>query len=220
MKGDFTRDTFDASNHFTRVLMQQGRAQLDADLNEQTAILLHYLQTLAVDLGGRYWGPDGEDLGFEISSIENDSGNFTIGRGHYYVDGLLVENENPLKYRDQNSFAAMPLPEFEKSYYVYLDVWERHLTYVQDDRIRETALGMGGPDTCTRAQVVWQVRLDEVPTDGRSNCEGTEYWINSKTMTSQVTVKARLQSEHSDTNACIIPPDSHYRGAENSAISN
>ena len=48
MKGDFTRDTFDASNHFTRVLMQQGRVQLDADWNEQTAILLHYLQSLAL----------------------------------------------------------------------------------------------------------------------------------------------------------------------------
>ena len=40
MKGDFTRDTFDAAKHFSRVLMQQGQVQLDADWNEQTSILL------------------------------------------------------------------------------------------------------------------------------------------------------------------------------------
>ena len=31
MKGDFTRNTFDPRKHFARVLMQQGRVQLDAD---------------------------------------------------------------------------------------------------------------------------------------------------------------------------------------------
>ena len=53
MNGDLSRVTFDKINHYTRVVMQQGRVQLDADFNEQTAILLHYLQTLAADLIGR-----------------------------------------------------------------------------------------------------------------------------------------------------------------------
>ena len=52
MKGDFSRNTFDPRKHFTRVLMQQGRVQLDADWNEQAAILLHYVRTLAADLIG------------------------------------------------------------------------------------------------------------------------------------------------------------------------
>jgi hypothetical protein len=33
MKGDFTRNTFVPSKSFSRVLMQQGRVQLDADWN-------------------------------------------------------------------------------------------------------------------------------------------------------------------------------------------
>jgi hypothetical protein len=45
MKGDFSRDSFDPVKHFSRVLQQQGRVQLDADWNEQAAILLHYLRT-------------------------------------------------------------------------------------------------------------------------------------------------------------------------------
>jgi hypothetical protein len=35
VKGDFSRDTFDAAKHYTAVLMQQSRVQLDADWNEQ-----------------------------------------------------------------------------------------------------------------------------------------------------------------------------------------
>ena len=41
MRGDFTRDSFDRRHHYTRVLMQQGRVQLDADWNEQSAIAQH-----------------------------------------------------------------------------------------------------------------------------------------------------------------------------------
>ena len=53
MKGDFTRWTFDPQKRFSQVLMQQGRVQLDADWNEQTSILLHYLRTLAAHIIGR-----------------------------------------------------------------------------------------------------------------------------------------------------------------------
>jgi len=51
--------------HYSRVLMQQGRVQLDADWNEQTEILLHYLRTLACDIIGPHAGPLGA-LGFDI----------------------------------------------------------------------------------------------------------------------------------------------------------
>ena len=72
MKGDFTRDTFDPHNHFSRVLMQQGRVQLDADSNEQTAILLHYMRTLAKDILGPHAGP-ADGMGFKIIT-ENPPG--------------------------------------------------------------------------------------------------------------------------------------------------
>src|SRR5260370_31162290 len=70
-RGDFTRDTFYAFKHFSRVLMQQGRVHLDADWNEQTSILLRYLQALAADLIGPHGGPmdpDGTFSSFRISS--------------------------------------------------------------------------------------------------------------------------------------------------------
>src|SRR5690349_1470414 len=90
MKGDFTRDTFDARKHYTRVLMQQGRVQLDADWNEQISSLLHYMRALAADLIGPYGGPE-KDLGFRLSTNPDLSNDFFIGAGHYYVDGILCE---------------------------------------------------------------------------------------------------------------------------------
>src|SRR6185437_14504975 len=83
MKGDFTRDTFDAAKHYSRVLMQQGRVTLDADANEQTAILLHYMRTLAADLIGPYAAPVAA-AGFGLTYDAN-AGDLIIGAGRYYV---------------------------------------------------------------------------------------------------------------------------------------
>ena len=182
MNGDFTRDTFDAAKHFSRVLMQQGRVQLDADWNEQTSILLRYLRILAADILGPYAGP-ADAMGFDlitkgpnanarIDAIEPDptradalkkrvtDGDVVIGTGRYYVHGVLVENLRAITYTEQPGYPFSEETTLDnlqnKALFAYLDVWERHITYVQDDRIREVALG--GPDTCTRAQVVWQLK--------------------------------------------------------------
>lgn len=69
MKGDFTRETYDPAKHYRRVLMQQGRVQLDADWNEQTEIVLHYLRVLTRDVIGPDAGP-ADDCGFEIVTEE------------------------------------------------------------------------------------------------------------------------------------------------------
>src|SRR6476620_9486704 len=94
MKGDYSNDTFDPAKHFTRVLMQQGRVQLDSDWNEQAAILLHYLQNLARDLIGPHGGPK-VSPGLEIGVIDKDEKieDLSIGTGRYYVDGILSEIE-------------------------------------------------------------------------------------------------------------------------------
>jgi len=168
MKGDFTRNTFDAKNLFSRVLMQQGRVTLDADFNEQVDILLYYLQNLARDLIGPYAAPS-EDAGFRIGA---DQDGISISAGRYYVDGILVENRKPCLYSDQPYYRVPEddglLKISEKKdpdqlYWLYLDVWERLITAIESDGIREKALG--GPDTCTRTQYVWQVKALAVEPD-------------------------------------------------------
>jgi Family of unknown function (DUF6519) len=45
---------------------------------------------------------------------------------------------------------------------VYLDVWQRHLTWLDDADMREVALG--GADTTTRVKTVWQVKVKPILT--------------------------------------------------------
>src|SRR5258705_2200114 len=125
MKGDFTRDTFHRAKHFSRVLMQQGRVTLDADFNEQAAILLRYLRMLARDIIGPYAGPV-EDTGFMLSYNKGD-GRLEIGAGRYYVDGILVENEHQCSYDAQPNYPVPPDDRLLKRretnvFWVYLDV--------------------------------------------------------------------------------------------------
>jgi hypothetical protein len=232
MKGDFTRNTFDPAKQFTRVLMQQGRVQLDADWNEQGAILLHYIQAFAADLIGPYAGPQA-NLGFGISLVTSDDGTITdlqIGNGRYYVDGRLCENPIPATYFEQANYP------FDKTkdrlpglpFLVYLDVWERLITAVEDDTIREVALGEA--DTAVRAQVVWQVKVTSETADGTDIPDNPEEggwrawveqqweggWQNQWQPRNRGQLKARAKDAGARSDeACITPPDARYRGAEN-----
>lgn len=79
MKGDFSRDTFHAHNHYSRVLMQQGRVQLDADWNEQAAIHAHRAMVTMADLVGPFGVPQ-EQPGF---AIMQRGGLMFDGQGQY-----------------------------------------------------------------------------------------------------------------------------------------
>lgn len=297
-RGDFTRDTFHPAKHFSRVLIQQGRVQLDADFNEQTAILLHYLQTLAADLIGPHGGPAVEgtdaakDFRVELEAALTAEGDFLIGEGHYYVDGILCELDSPavsftvsttsakdiilqntgvkeLPFENEHyveifdvaakfpsairkiansgksgNNTVLTLDEAPPSYQipkvrhvctyktqpdypvpnastsqnpgeflVYLDVWERHLTYVEDPNCREVALG--GADTATRAKIVWQVKtstaVSKTWTDGDWRAlVSTNFQPDNRGF-----LKARVQPQTTSTDPCTVSPASAYRGTEN-----
>lgn len=162
MKYDGSRFTFDPQNHFSQLFMQQGRVTLDADWNEHAAIFLHYLRMLTRDLIGPYAAPV-ESPGFRLRTDPSiDQGAIRISAGRYYVDGILVENDQECRLTEQPYYKFSPSDDPIKQaklgepFWLYLDVWERHITAIENDAIREQALG--GPDTCTRAQVVWQVK--------------------------------------------------------------
>ena len=168
MKGDFTRDTFDPRNNYTSVLMQQGRVQVDADWNEQAAIARHQLRTFIADIVGPHGGPRADgDGGFKIAVTAD--GEMVVGPGRYYVGGLMCENDTAVNYTTQPGypFDGEPTPDqlhAPGESLLYLDVWERHVSsFERPDR--EVALD--GPDTATRAQLVWQVKV-LLPEDART----------------------------------------------------
>lgn len=168
MKGDFSRSTFDASKHYTSVRMQQGRVQVDADWNEQADIAAHQQRTLVQNLVGAAGVPAAGD-GFAISAAEDSPQggmrDLLIGAGSCYVDGILCENERAVRFTQQPNWPAAVLPApGAGSYIAYLDVWSRDVSAAEDPGIREVALG--GPDTATRSQTIWQVKLLAVADQG------------------------------------------------------
>ena len=96
MHADLSRLTFRPQRRYSAVIAQQGRVQLDADINEQTAIQLHQARTLAADLIGRYGGP-ARDAGFKIDYMggKHDIDTLHIHGGRYYVDGILCDATRP-----------------------------------------------------------------------------------------------------------------------------
>lgn len=215
MKGDFSRRTFDARNHYSGVIMQQGRVLTDADWNEQLAIARHRTETTSRDVIGRCGAP-ADGAGFEISVIsqQNIERGLFIGQGRYYVDGLLCENEATVLFEQQPYLPAAgdPLDKLEGQAIVYLEVWERHVTALDDPHIREVA--PGGPDTTTRAQVIWQVKVLPVKTDGRITCQTRIQEWEDLQAPSTGTLTAHTQPVKEES-ACLLPPAAGYQGLEN-----
>ena len=96
------------------------------------------------------------------SSTTSDKENLTISPGRIYVDGILCENfkDTDNYITNQDDLPDYKLLEDQGVYLAYLDVWQRHITYIEDPQIREVALG--GPDTATRTKTVWQVKLEKL----------------------------------------------------------
>ncbi|MGW1024863.1 DUF6519 domain-containing protein [Streptomyces sp. NPDC002577] len=96
MHADLSRSTFRPERHYSAVIAQQGRVQLDADVNEQTAIQLHQLRTLTADLIGPHGGPR-DAAGFRIEYVggKHDIDTLYIHGGRYYVDGILCDADRP-----------------------------------------------------------------------------------------------------------------------------
>ena len=232
MSGDYSRKTFDPKRDFSSVLMQQGRVQLDADWNEMAAIIGRRWRAETTDIIGRSTVPKETPDGFKI---EITNGQLTIGRGRIYVDGLLAENHGkaplefdpvlaeqhgtlPLPFNEQPYFPNVanvaPAPSEGGPYLVYLDVWPREVTYLENSDLLEKAVGV---DTTTRLQTVWQVRV----------LAGIGANVSCDTPDAQVPgwpdiIKpsdGRLSTDAvgvaSDTDPCVIPPSGGYRGLEN-----
>jgi hypothetical protein len=164
--------------------MQQGRVQLDAEWNEQQDIIAHRAGAEAVDSIGAAGAPKHQAaFGIvlkpaDLTPPERDRvealglmalapGDFLLTPGRFYVDGTLCEVEDYFRLSWQPDFPdakAIALQNGEK-HLVYLDVWQRHLTALDDEGIREKALG--GPDTTTRTKTVWQVKTKPI---GEAKC--------------------------------------------------
>lgn len=167
-------------------------------------------------------------------TLHLQAGDFLLTAGRYYVDGVLAEIERIVAFSDQPHLPGLKLKDglpvlgdilatilgkIELSdfdlpkkgnatvyYQAYLDVWSRHLTALEDEEIREKALG--GPDTATRTQTVWQVKLRKA--DKKTTCLAP---LNLPKSTGLL--KAQTKEVPKPPNPCVVPESAGYRGLEN-----
>ncbi|GAA1382145.1 hypothetical protein GCM10009639_00900 [Kitasatospora putterlickiae] len=127
--------------------------------------------------------------------------------------------DQPDAYRDQDRPGDRLPGEFP--FLVYLKVWERAVTAVEDPEIREVALGAAMPDTAARAKVVWQVLALPgaelgLSDDGASRVpEAFDAWAEPRERpTARLAARAR-RPERASEDPCLAHPEAAYRGPEN-----
>jgi hypothetical protein len=113
-----------------------------------------------------------------------------------------------------------PLRWAGQTHLVYLDVWRRHVTAIEDPDIREVALG--GPDTATRVQTVWALRImrdserqgepAQVP---ELSCSDDHPLWDELIEPSGGRLSARAEAAPDEENPCAVQPGAGYRGLEN-----
>ena len=227
VKGDFSRLTFAEENHYRRVLMQQGRVEIDADGNEQIAIENHRAATTATDVIGQAGYPmgtlpNGNPVGGFALGLNAAGSDLTISPGRMYVDGLLVENDTPdaTLLAQPDMPGATTLTAFGATqpgiYVAYLDVWERLITALDNPAIRESALG--GSDTSVRTKLVWQLKLaflEAAPGSGAplpSCASAGEPWLPAAASTGTL---AAGSAGPGASMPCALPPETGYQRLEN-----
>jgi hypothetical protein len=220
MKGDFSRLRFAKARHYTSVLTQQGRVQLDADANEQRAIDEHLWRTETRDIIGPSGAPK-DGGGFEISLASRNV--LMISKGRYYVDGLLCENEQDTDYTQQQ-YLINPQPALAgmltnlrrgtiQAIWVFLQAWQRFVTALDDPCIKEVALGEA--DTTGRLQTVWRVvAVPVAPTNGLDVTDCCAQMRRPVLVAAPGTLSA-FTSGASDSGSCLPAPSAGYRGLEN-----
>ncbi|MGY2012128.1 DUF6519 domain-containing protein [Nocardia gipuzkoensis] len=237
MAADVSRVRMNPLRDHSGVGLQQGRVLPDSDLNELIDILDRRLRAQVADQR-----PAGvaqvSRLTPDAFNITVENGELTIGRGRMYVDGLLAENHGtPGSFEfdpvlaeptfddsgDPVDFFSQPYPYWPRDdetvplpgggpHLVYIDVWQRELTYINAPHLVEPAIGV---DTTTRTQTVWQVHL--LPDVGNEvTCDGTIEGWDELVASSPVRLSTgTVPVDPADDPYCELPPTGGYRGLEN-----
>lgn len=230
MGSDIARRTYDAGRQYRRVIAQQGRAVIEADLNEAQEITTEEIRKEALDIVGPAGTPDD---GYKITFAEPEEGapvDVHIGPGTMYVGGMRVELPAPgVFYTKQHEWLDGLPPAPSSSYeHVCLHLIEREVSAVEDRPLREVALG--GPDTAQRTRLLQRFRRFESPT-ARPSCEEAfahvqeEFeeeglYFNPETMRleSKATLLAAFVPPSPPPDPCSPAAQAGYLGAENQLI--
>ncbi len=225
MTVDISRKTFDPRRHTAWTTTMQGRVATDAPVNENQAQRDRRGRALLTDLAGRCGYPEILPDSFKVGIAGSE---LTVAPGRYYVDGHLADNFgtgteafdtvlSELRGTDAVAFSAQPYgtggagPPANGLHIVYLDVWQRDVTYLEDVSILDPAIAT---DTFARRQTVWQLRTFG-PVGAGTSCstEIPDWDLATSPSRARLTTRANPASAAEDP--CLLPPGALYRGIDN-----
>jgi hypothetical protein len=231
MRADFSRLSAErpesAARHYAGVLHQQGRVWLDSDWNEDVLTRLRRLEQETRDLVGPCGAPD-PGTAFQILPNPDPGSqpdDFLIAGGpgplgHYYVDGILAQLDQTTSYLRQpdlpgapralQAAPTSPLTGGDHVALVYLEVWRRLITELEDEAIHEVALG--GPDTATRIKVVAQVKIAVLPDTKLATCAAAQKFLPRP---GRGTLTTLVPQDSQPPDLCHLPDPANYTGREN-----
>lgn len=242
MAADFSRIRNNPLLDFAGVELKQGGVLLDADFNELVAVVDRRLRAAASDILGRARVSSTTPDAFKIAA---SVGTLSIGKGRLYVDGMLAEchggpSDEPMRkqldpllaeptfpevlsYDTQPFFTPLKLPSAVNppalptsgKHLVYLDVWEREVTHIEQPELVEVAVNV---ETSSRKQVVWQVRA-LAQDAGNTTCATPDAsipgWIDVMAPSVARLSTGTYEPQSNDSDPCELPPTGGYRGLEN-----
>ena len=236
MGADFSRVRLNPLLDYAGVELKQGGVLLDADANELVGIVDRRLRALASDVLGRAHGVLHHAR--RLQDQPSRAAALQIGKGRLYVDGLLAENhgavsDDPAKRvfdrpagRARNSPTRSPtrrspicpippaLPTAGR-HLVYLDVWDREVTHLEQPDLVESAVGV---DATSRLQTVWQVRVLADDAGTGTTCATPDGdvpgWSDIIAPSTGVLTTGTFEVAPVD-DPCELPPTGGYRGLEN-----
>jgi hypothetical protein len=235
MAADFSRVRLNPLLDYAGVELKQGGVLLDADANELVALIDRRLRALASDTLGRATVSSTTPDAFKIGVVAG--GTLAFDPGRMYVDGLLAESHGAVtkdlvppvfdnllaerRFADKTPYNLQPyLPDppalpTTGRHLVYLDVWNREVTHLEQPGLVESAVGV---ETSSRLQTVWQVRVLAAEAGGATTCAtpdtGLAGWADVIAPSTGVLTTGTFDVPPSD-DPCELPPTGGYRGLEN-----
>ena len=169
MGSDRARISYDKTREYRSVVSQQGRVTLEADVNEEVSISSEALRYETIDLIGPTGTPDN---GYSVSL--DAAGDLIVGPGIMYVGGWRMRFAKAVPVLDQPEWIDQPPQAWtqtkqtnkEALYVIALLVSEQEVQSVEDQALREVALG--GPDTAARTRLMQHIVA--VPTGDDDTC--------------------------------------------------
>jgi nitrous oxidase accessory protein NosD len=228
MSVDISRISFAPRKNYAGPVEQQGRVRLDADANEAWAIQDRRWRSETYDILDRVALPADLPDSFRIDVA---GGEIVIQPGRIYVDGLQAENHGVEPFEWSTVLAELrgtgPVPFAKQPYrpgvtpgplapgrhIIYLDVWQRTVTYLEDPALIEPAVGV---DTTARVQTIWQVR--DLADAGSATCATPDAQVPgwaAAVAPSAGRLWSRAHTGAPQTDPCLLPPGSGYTGLEN-----